>query len=132
MRAADRTLPGRAAPAFDVPRKHFVNGNRIQPPFPAGLEQIMLGMGCFRGAEPMFWQAPGVYATAVGSSTSPGIPAAIAAGRHRRDLPDRARRPGGGVVFAGSAPLRGALLMLFWTASLRLAHERHGVARSQQ
>jgi peptide-methionine (S)-S-oxide reductase len=66
MPAADRALPGRAQPAFNVPTKHFVNGNRIQPPFPAGLEQAMFGMGCFWGAERMFWQAPGVYATAVG------------------------------------------------------------------
>ena len=46
--------------------EHFVNGNRIQPPFPAGLEQAMFGLGCFWGAERKFWKAPGVYATAVG------------------------------------------------------------------
>jgi peptide-methionine (S)-S-oxide reductase len=43
-----------------------VNHNRIQPPFPADLEQAMFGLGCFWGAERMFWKAPGVYATAVG------------------------------------------------------------------
>ncbi len=49
-----------------VPDAHFVNGNRITPPFPAGLEQAVFGMGCFWGAERKFWQAPGVYSTAVG------------------------------------------------------------------
>ena len=63
---ADRALPGRATPSFNVPTKHFVNGNRIQPPFPAGLEKAMVGMGCFWGAERKFWETPGVYATAVG------------------------------------------------------------------
>jgi peptide-methionine (S)-S-oxide reductase len=66
MPTADRALPGRAAPGFTVPAKHFVNGNRIQPPFPAGLEKAMFGMGCFWGAERKFWEAPGGYATAVG------------------------------------------------------------------
>ena len=45
---------------------HFVNHNRIDPPFPEGLEFAMFGMGCFWGAEKKFWQQPGVYATAVG------------------------------------------------------------------
>lgn len=66
MPTADRALPGRAAPDFEIPVMHYVNGNRIQPPFPAGLEQAMFGLGCFWGAERVFWEAPGVYATAVG------------------------------------------------------------------
>ena len=66
MPTADRALPGRTARAFDVPDRHFVNGNHIQPPFPAGLEMAMFGMGCFWGAERKFWEASGVYATAVG------------------------------------------------------------------
>ena len=66
MPSADRALPGRKSPAFAVPAEHFVNGHRIQPPFPAGLEQAMFGLGCFWGAERKFWEAPGVYATAVG------------------------------------------------------------------
>jgi peptide-methionine (S)-S-oxide reductase len=61
----DQALPGREAP-MPVPELHAVNGNRIIPPFPAGLEQAVFGMGCFWGAERKFWQAPGVYATAVG------------------------------------------------------------------
>jgi len=66
MPTAERALPGRAARAFPVPAEHYVNGNRIQPPFPAGLEQAMFGLGCFWGAERMFWKAAGVYSTAVG------------------------------------------------------------------
>ena len=66
MPSADKALPGRSAPGFAVPAEHFVNHNRIKPPFPAGLEQAMFGLGCFWGAERMFWKMPGVYATAVG------------------------------------------------------------------
>ena len=61
----DQALPGRQT-AIPVPEHHAVNGNRITPPFPAGLEQAVFGMGCFWGAERKFWQAPGVYSTAVG------------------------------------------------------------------
>ena len=58
-------LPGRAQ-AMPVPETHFVNGHRLMPPFPAGHEIAMFGMGCFWGAEKMFWEAAGVYTTAVG------------------------------------------------------------------
>jgi len=58
-------LPGRTE-TMPVPEAHYVNGHPIAPPFPAGLEQAMFGMGCFWGAERKFWQAPGVYTTAVG------------------------------------------------------------------
>ena len=61
----DQALPGHDMP-MPVPDEHFVNGNRIAPPFPAGLEQAVFGMGCFWGAERKFWEAPGVYTTAVG------------------------------------------------------------------
>jgi peptide-methionine (S)-S-oxide reductase len=60
-----QALPGRPEP-LAVPETHFVNGNRIKPPFPAGLSQAVFGMGCFWGAEKKFWQIPGVYSTAVG------------------------------------------------------------------
>ena len=49
-----------------VPATHFVNGNPIVPPFPAGLETAVFGLGCFWGAERIFWKTPGVYSTAVG------------------------------------------------------------------
>ena len=58
-------LPGRAT-AMQVPAAHVVNGHPLKPPFPAGLEQAVFGLGCFWGAERKFWQAPGVYTTAAG------------------------------------------------------------------
>jgi peptide-methionine (S)-S-oxide reductase len=58
-------LPGRSE-AMPVPEHHFVNGHRIVPPFPSGLELATFGMGCFWGAERRFWQQHGVHATAVG------------------------------------------------------------------
>ena len=63
--AADEALPGRSQ-RMAVPTQHFVNGNRIVPPFPAGLQRALFGLGCFWGAERKFWQVPGVYSTAVG------------------------------------------------------------------
>jgi peptide-methionine (S)-S-oxide reductase len=51
---------------MQVGATHFVNGNRITPPFPDGMQRALFGMGCFWGAERKFWQVPGVYATAVG------------------------------------------------------------------
>ncbi len=61
----DEALPGRADP-ISVPDRHFVNGNPLKPPFPDGSETGLFGMGCFWGAERKFWQAEGVYSTAVG------------------------------------------------------------------
>ena len=61
----EATLPGRKE-RMHVPESHFVNGNRIVPPFPDGLALAQFGMGCFWGAERVFWQTPGVYSTAVG------------------------------------------------------------------
>lgn len=65
MPAPADVLPGRAEP-LRVPATHFVNGNRIVAPFPAGVRTAMFGLGCFWGAERKFWQLPGVYSTAVG------------------------------------------------------------------
>jgi len=62
---AESTLPGRAN-AVTVPDKHFINGHPLKAPFPAGLQQVVFGMGCFWGAERLFWKLPGVYSTAVG------------------------------------------------------------------
>ena len=61
----DSTLPGREA-AITVPAKHFVNGHPLKPPFPEGMQLAQFGLGCFWGAERVFWQTPGVYSTAVG------------------------------------------------------------------
>jgi peptide-methionine (S)-S-oxide reductase len=63
----EEALPGRSE-ALRVPVRHFVNGNRIVAPFPANLEVACVGLGCFWGAERLFWQTPGVYSTAVGYS----------------------------------------------------------------
>ena len=65
MISRESALPGRATP-LAVPTEHFVNGHRIQPPFPEGLATAVFGMGCFWGAERIFWQTRGVYSTAVG------------------------------------------------------------------
>jgi peptide-methionine (S)-S-oxide reductase len=63
--SAEQALPGRSE-ALPVPAAHHVNGHPLQPPFPAGLQQAVFGLGCFWGAERRFWQQPGVYSTAVG------------------------------------------------------------------
>jgi peptide-methionine (S)-S-oxide reductase len=63
--AAGEALPGRPV-TMPVPASHYVNGNRLAPPFPAGLERAVFGMGCFWGAERRFWEQPGVYTTAAG------------------------------------------------------------------
>lgn len=63
--SAELALPGRAA-RMAVPAAHYVNGNPLQSPFPAGLQQAVFALGCFWGAERRFWQQPGVWSTAVG------------------------------------------------------------------
>lgn len=65
MVAREDALPGRSEPVA-VPETHYVNGNRIVPPFPEGMQTAVLGMGCFWGAEKEFWQLEGVYSTAAG------------------------------------------------------------------
>jgi peptide-methionine (S)-S-oxide reductase len=65
MPTKDEALPGRET-RIPVPEIHAVNGHRIVPPFPEGLEKAIFGMGCFWGAERKFWQTKGVYSTAVG------------------------------------------------------------------
>ena len=70
--SATEALPGRAQ-AIPTATTHFVNGTKLQPPYPAGLEQAVFGLGCFWGAEEIFWQVPGVWSTSVGyaGGTSP-------------------------------------------------------------
>jgi peptide-methionine (S)-S-oxide reductase len=65
MVAREEALPGRPNP-LQIPESHFVLGTPLKPPFPDGFESIVVGMGCFWGAERIFWQADGVYTTAVG------------------------------------------------------------------
>jgi len=65
MPAPEKALPGRAE-TMPVPEKHHALGTPLMPPFPDGLERAMFGMGCFWGAERIFWRLPGVYTTFVG------------------------------------------------------------------
>jgi peptide-methionine (S)-S-oxide reductase len=65
MPTPEDALPGRT-PRLSVPAAHFVSGHRLEPPYPAGLKTVMFGLGCFWGAEKLFWNLPGVYSTAVG------------------------------------------------------------------
>jgi peptide-methionine (S)-S-oxide reductase len=62
---AEDALPGRDVP-ISVPERHFVLGTPLAPPFPDGTERALFGMGCFWGAERGYWQAPGMFTTAVG------------------------------------------------------------------
>jgi peptide-methionine (S)-S-oxide reductase len=68
MPKPEEALSGRPAPAFDIPETHAVLGTPIQPPFPEGMETAVFGLGCFWGAERLFWETSGVYTTAAGYS----------------------------------------------------------------
>ena len=65
MPTRNEALPGRSE-EMPVPARHYVNGNLLKAPFPAGMQLAQFGLGCFWGAERKFWQTPGVYSTAVG------------------------------------------------------------------
>src|SRR6202158_3206681 len=102
-------LPGRAGP-FRVPDRNDVLGTPLVPPFPDGMEQIVVGMGCFWGAERIFWQADGVYTTAVGyaggsTPTRPYREVCSARTGHTEAVL---------VVFDPAATSYGELLRLFW------------------
>jgi peptide-methionine (S)-S-oxide reductase len=66
MPADEETLPGRSEPAFAIAESHAVLGTPIKPPFPEGIETAYFALGCFWGAERLFWELDGVYTTAVG------------------------------------------------------------------
>jgi peptide-methionine (S)-S-oxide reductase len=63
---ADKALQGRDHYEFVIPEAHYVTGRPIQPPFPEGTRTAVFGLGCFWGAEELFWQKDGVWTTAVG------------------------------------------------------------------
>ena len=65
MVTVEDALPGRST-SMPVAERHTVTGHRLAPPFPTGLRTAVFGMGCFWGAERIFWRTPGVYSTAVG------------------------------------------------------------------
>jgi peptide-methionine (S)-S-oxide reductase len=102
-------LPGRAQ-AMPVPDHHAVLGGAIRPPYPAGTEIADFGMGCFWGAEKLFWNAPGVVTTAVGYSGG-GTPnptyEEVCTGRTGHIETVR-------VVFDPAKTTYGELLKLFW------------------
>jgi peptide-methionine (S)-S-oxide reductase len=66
MPSKEDALPGRSEPAFEVPELHAVLGTPLRPPFPQGIATAHFALGCFWGAERLFWQLDGVYTTAVG------------------------------------------------------------------
>jgi peptide-methionine (S)-S-oxide reductase len=66
MISPDDALPGRPRRSFAVPTTHEVLGTPIEAPFPAGIETALFGLGCFWGAERLFWELDGVYSTSVG------------------------------------------------------------------
>src|SRR4051794_19917794 len=66
MVTEDGALPGRTDQTMPVPEAHFVNGHPLQGPWPEGYQTAVFGLGCFWGAERVFWQTPGVWTTAVG------------------------------------------------------------------
>jgi len=66
MVSAEDALPGRTDQTMPVPTEHFVNGHPLSPPWPTGYQTAIFALGCFWGAERIFWQTPGVWTTAVG------------------------------------------------------------------
>src|SRR5215204_1760667 len=66
MVSETEALPGRTDQTMPVPATHYVNGHPLQGPWPDGMETAVFGLGCFWGAEKLFWETPGVYSTAVG------------------------------------------------------------------
>jgi peptide-methionine (S)-S-oxide reductase len=109
MPSPDRVLHGRSE-RMRVPEKHFVLGTPLEPPFPEGMELGLFGLGCFWGAERKFWEATGVYVTAVGyagGGTPNPLYEEVCSGRTGHNEVVR-------VVFAPGAVSFEALLRIFW------------------
>jgi peptide-methionine (S)-S-oxide reductase len=109
MPAPDEALPGREA-RMPVPARHEVLGAPLEPPFPEGAELALFGMGCFWGAERVFWQAPGVISTSVGYAggyTPNPTYEEVCSGRTGHNEVVR-------VVFDPAVTSYEALLKLFW------------------
>ena len=109
MPKQDEALPGRAE-AMPLPARHAVNGAPLRPPYPAGTEVAEFGMGCFWGAEKLFWQMPGVVSTSVGYAggfTPNPTYAEVCTGRTGHIEVVR-------VVFDPTVVSYGALLKAFW------------------
>jgi len=109
MPTAEEALPGREQ-EMPVPERHEVLGTPLRPPFPEGAELALFGLGCFWGAERVFWQAPGVISTSVGYAgglTPNPTYEEVCSGRTGHNEVVR-------VVFDPSATSYDALLKLFW------------------
>ncbi len=120
-------LPGRPNP-IPTAKTHFVNGASLQPPYPAGSEIAMFGLGCFWGAEKVFWQLPGVLATAVGYSggyTPNPTYEEVCSGRTGHNEVVR-------VVFDPQKIDYARLLKVFWEAHDPTQHMRQGNDRGTQ
>src|SRR3954464_14112988 len=105
----DDALPGREA-TMPVPATHFVNGHGLIEPFPEGYQRAVFGLGCFWGAERVFWQAPGVWTTAVGYAggfTKNPTYEEVCSGRTRHTEAVL-------VVFDPAQTSYGEILRLFW------------------
>jgi peptide-methionine (S)-S-oxide reductase len=130
MPARNEILPGRTE-VMPVPERHAVNGASLRPPYPAGTEIAEFGMGCFWGAERLFWQTPGVVSTSVGyagGSTSNPSYAEVCTGRTGHAEVVR-------VVFDPKLISYGDLLKLFWeehdpTQGMRQGNDRGTQYRS--
>ncbi len=109
MPRPEDALPGRED-SLEVPELHFVNGHRMLPPFPDGLQMAIFGMGCFWGAERRFWETPGVYSTMVGYAggyTPNPLYEEVCSGRTGHSEAVR-------LLYDPSAVTYAALLKLFW------------------